>query len=203
MNSGFSMADVEKCLLQQTKTYQKGTPVVFATNRENELFFVYFFDNTFYIVKVEYANHAFRVVYDYRRMSFLLEEFQYCMLNPGVHARLRTMNAMVEFIVWPQMNYQGAGCTFSLDQSALYKRFVQYVDTYRMNINCSAAERKNDNGYLELFHAAREINAKDKERILDTVARGDINEAIRQIQASTGLGIADCKSIAETPYMFL
>lgn len=198
-----SVNDIERCLLQQTTSYQRGTPVITATNKENELFLIYYYTNTFYIVKVAYENSKLNVKYDYRRKHMGLEGFQYRMTENGVTALLKLVNVQVEFMIQPKVDYQGCGCNVVADQTSLYKQFVSYLDTYRENINSFAASARKENGYMELLQCVRKIKDADKKDICKSLDDGNVVEAIRQIQTHTGLGLADCKKIAENPYMYL
>ena len=198
-----SQEDIERCLLQQTTSYERDDPFITATNKENELFVIHFYDNTFYIVKVIYENDQLNVEHDYRRQNALLERFQYRIKRNNATAVLKLSNEDVEFIVQPKMDYQGSGYCVEVDQTDLYKEFVSYLDTYRDNINSSAAERKKETGYRELLQSAGEISDADKEEIWDLLDRDEKVMAIKLIQESTGLGLADCKKIADNPSMYL
>ena len=194
--------DFIKCLLQQTTSYQRGDKILVATGKEEELFLVYYFDNTFYIVKVAFVNGKLNVVYDYRRKSFLLEEFEYRIKEGEVTSRLKLANSEVEFTVKPKITYQG-DCEIIRNQTSQYKEFVVYLDTYRENINSCAMERRNEKGYRELILGITKISIPDRKAILTLIEEGNKNEAIKKIQEKTGLGLADCAKIADKPYMYL
>lgn len=196
-------SDFEKCLLQQTNSYSRGDAILVATSKENELFLINFYDNTFYIVKVAYENNRLNVVYDYRRKSFVLEEFQYRIRESSSTAMLKLMNSQVEFVVEPFVNYKDEKCTVVREQSGLYASFVSTLDTYRKNINESAMMRRNETGYAEVLQMIRSINADEKKKIWSMLDEGKKVEAIKVIQMNTGLGLADCKKIADNPYLYL
>lgn len=203
MFANLSGKDIEKCLIQQTTSYHRGEPFIIATNKEDELFFVHFYPNTFYIVKAAYENNKLNVKYDYRRKHFLLQGFQYRMLEDGVTAMLDLSDVQVEFIVHPKVNYRGSGCNIVVDQTELFEQFISYIDTYRDNINSFAESAQKKNDYSELLESARKIPEDDKKAIWKLLNDGNVPEAIRQIQAKTGLGLADCRKMAENPYMYL
>lgn len=198
-----SMEEVESCLLQQTTTYQRGTPIIIATNNQNDLLLIYYFENTFYIVKVVYENNNLNIICDYRKKSLLLEEFQYRITNHNVTATLKLMNEQVEFVVTPQIEYCGHGCKVYVNQEAFYGQFVACIDKYRENINVSAMMRKQESGYLELLEVVRCISDKDRIDIFCSLDEGQKVQAIQQIKECTGLKLGDCKKIADNPYMYL
>ena len=198
-----SVDDLERCMLQQTTSYRRGCPIILATNKENELFLIHYYPNTFYIFKVVYENDKLNVVYDYRRRNPVFEGFQYRIDQDSATATLKLRNAQVEFIVRPETNYHGSGCSAVGDQTPLYNQFVSYLDTYRENINSTVAMMRKETSYLELLQAARQISDDDKQKIFALLDKGDDLEAIRQIRDQTGLGLADCKKIADSPYMYL
>lgn len=197
-----SEEDLEQCLSQQTKSFQCGSAILVANGKENELFLIHYFSNTFFIVKVAYENNKLNVIYDYRRKSFLLEEFQYRIRKDGVTAMLKLMNSQVEFTVKPKVNYRGE-CEIIRNQSAMYDEFLGYLNTYRKNINVEAMNRRREKGYLELISAVCKISIPDRQVIFGLLDENKKNEAIKQIQEKTGLGLADCVKIAESPYMYL
>lgn len=197
-----SEEDLEQCLSQQTTSFQCGSAILVAIGKEDELFLIHYFSNTFYIVKVAYENSKLNVIYDYRRKSFLLEEFQYRIMEDGVTAILKLTNSEVEFTVKAQVNYQGE-CEIVRNQVAMYEEFLANLDTYRKNINGAAMERRKEKGYLELISAVCKISIADRKVIFGLLDENRKNEAIKQIQQKTGLGLADCVKIAESPYMYL
>lgn len=198
-----SADDLERCMLQQTTSYQRGCPIILATNKENELFLIHYYPNTFFIFKVVYENNKLNVVYDYRRRNPVFEGFQYQVNRDSAIATLKLRNAQVEFIVRPKTDYHGSGCSAVGDQTPLYNQFVSYLDTYRENINTTVAMRGKETSYLELLQAVRKISDDDKRNIFALLDKGDNMEAIKQIRERTGLGLADCKKIADSPYMYL
>lgn len=195
--------EIERCLLQETTNYERNIPVVVATNKENELFLIYYYPNTFYIVKVAYTNNKLSVIHDYRRKSFVLEGFQYRKTDMGVMAALQLMKEQVEFVVQPKMDFSCFGCNVIFEQIPLYNQFVSYLNTYRKNINESAMMRKNENGYMDLVHSVEKMSEEEKKSILTLLDEGNSIEAMRQLQASTGLGLADCKKVTDNPYLYL
>lgn len=198
-----SVDDLERCMLQQTTSYKRGCPIILATNKENDLFLIHYFDNTFFIVKVVYENDKLNVVYDYRRKNPVMDEFWYRIDEKGVTATLKFLNDQVEFVVTPTTNYCGSGCRAMGDQTGLYNQFVSYLSTYRKNINSASAMRRNEKSYIELYQAAGKMSDENKRYVFDLLAKGNSTEAIKQIQKDTGLGLADCKKIADSPYMYL
>ena len=42
-----SQEDIERCLLQQTTSYERDDPFITATNKENELFVIHFYDRKY------------------------------------------------------------------------------------------------------------------------------------------------------------
>lgn len=201
-NESLSDKDFIKCLSQQTNSYQRDSKILVATGKEEELFLVHYFDNTFYIVKVAFENEKLNVIYDYRRKSFLLEEFEYRIKEDGITARLKLANSEVEFTVKPQITYQGK-CEIIRNQASQYREFSSYLDTYRNNINSCAMERRNEKGYLELISVITKVSMEDRKAILALLEEKNKNEAIRKIQEKTGLGLSDCAKIADKPYMYL
>lgn len=202
-NVRLSEDDLERCLLQQTTSYERGKAILAATNKENELFLIHYYDNTFFIVKTAYENNKLNVVCDYRRKSFILEEFQYHIYDNSATAMLKLLNTQVDFTVTPQIEYHGDGCELIRNQSAIYDEFVSYLDRYRENINSSAMMRRNENDYSDLTQATRKISHEERKAIFTLLDEGNQIEAIKQIQKLTGLGLADCKKIADSPYMYL
>lgn len=194
--------DFIKCLSQQTTSYERDSKFLVATGKAEELFLVNYFDNTFYIVKVAFTNGKLNVIYDYRRKSFLLEEFEYRIKGDEVTARLKLANSEVEFTVKPKITYQGE-CEIIRNQASQYEEFSYYLDTYRKNINSSAMERRNEKGYMELISAVTKISMADRKAIIALIEEKNKNEAIRKIQEKTGLGLADSAKIADKPYMYL
>lgn len=93
--------------------------------------------------------------------------------------------------------------TSEINQTQLNKQFASNFDTYRENINPSAASARNENGCTELLQCVRKIKDEDKKVIWKLLDNGRFVEAIRQIQIHTGLGLADCKKIADNPHMYL
>lgn len=202
-NVKLSEADLERCLLQQTSSYQRGNAILAATGKENELFLIHYYDNTFFIVKVGFENNKLTVLYDYRRKSFVLEEFQYHICANYATAMLRLLNSQVEFTVKPQLEYYGNGCELIRNQSDIYDEFVGYLDTYRENINSSAMMRQKENDYSDITQKTREISHEERKAIFALLDDGMQIEAIRKIQQLTGLGLADCKKIADSPHFYL
>lgn len=198
-----SVKETERCLLQQTTSYRRGTPIITATNEENDLFLIYYYPNTFYIVKVAYVNNKLSIMYDYRRKNPIFEEFQFKKTDNCVTAMLRFMNTQVTFIVQPKIDCRSYGYNTVLNQTPLYNQFVSYLDTYRENINSDAMLRRKENSYLDLLQSVRRISDTDKKTIFRMLDEGNSMEAIKKIQACTGLGLADCKKIADSPYMYL
>ena len=198
-----SVDDLEDCMLQQTTSYSRGCPIILATNKANDLFLIHYLNNTFFIVKVVYENGKLNIIYDYRRENPVMDEFQYCINANSVTATLKFFNTQVEFVVTPTTNYHGSGCMAVFDQRGLYNQFVSYLSIYRENINTATAMRRKDNSYLELYHTVSKMSNDSKRYIFDLLDKGDSLEAIKQIQKYSGLGLADCKKIAESPYMYL
>ena len=194
--------DFVKCLSQQTTSYERDSKILVATGKAEEVYLVNYFSNTFYIVKVAFQNGRLNVIYDYRRKSFLLEEFEYRIKEDGVTARLKLANSEVEFMIKPKITYQGE-CEIIRNQAPQYREFMAYLDTYRQNINSSAMERRNEKGYMELILAVSKVSRGDREVIFNLIEGNNKNEAIRKIQEKTGLGLADCAKIADSPYMYL
>ncbi len=197
------MKEAVDCLLSQTTSYKRDMPILFATNDQNELLFLYFVPNTFFIVKANYENGKLKIGYDFRKKHPLLERFQYRKKGDGVSAALRLRGAEVKFTICPNFSYQGMGCTVEMDQTSIYQEFLQYIDVYREHINEAGEMLNHQNGYLELSKSVRKIKADDKREIWELLEDGNSPEAIRRIQSATGLGIADCKKIADSPYMYL
>lgn len=197
------MKETVDCLLSQTTSYTRDMPVLFATNDQNELLFLYFVPNTFFVVKANYENGKLKIGYDFRKKHPMLESFQYRNRGDCVNATLKLRGAEVKFTTCPKFSYQGMGCMVETDQTSIYQQFLQYIDVYREHINEAGEMLNHQNGYLELSRSVRKIKADDKREIWELLENGNSPEAIRRIQSATGLGIADCKKIADSPYMYL
>lgn len=195
--------DAQNCLLQQTTTYQRDCPVLFATNAQNELFLVYFFRNTFYIVKAEYREGKLCVAYDYRKKHPSFKGFEYQRTDKCVTAVLHLHGADVEFTLNPYLNYHGMGCRISANQSSPYTEYMDHIEVYYKNINetVEMLQQRPDDG--ELLEKTKQISRKEKREIWDLINKGDTLTAIKLIRETTGLGLAECKKIAENPYRYL
>lgn len=194
--------DLETCLLQQTVSYRRGEPILVATGAENELFLIHYYSNTLYIMKVAYQNGKLNVIHDYRRKTLILQELLYNFNEQGVNAKLTFRVESVEFFVQPKVNCQVAGCKIVRDQEILYKQFASRLEAYRQTIRITEEMRTKKNGYTELADATRKISDEDKNEI-HNLLKNDNLEAIKLIQRTTGLGLADCKKIADNPHLYL
>ena len=193
-----SFKDVENCLLQQTTSYDRGTPFLFGSNDKNELFLIYFYPNTFFIVKVVCQNNKFNVVYDYRAKHELMENFDYHKKKNQINATLEFSNASVDFSVDANVSYAGSGCRFTCDQSAELEKFASYLDTYKHNIREGAKiTNRKDAGYFELKKVMKDVPENDKIRIKQLLEMGHEIDAIKMIQKCSGLGLSECKKIAD------
>lgn len=146
-----SAYEMERCLLQQTPSYQRGTPVIAATNEKNELFLIYYMPVTFYIVKVTSdKDNKLNVVCDYRRRSKFVESFEYKMTDAGISAKLKLIYDTVEFTVEPKLDCRPWGVNAYLNQTPLYNQFAGLIESYREKINSAAMMMKNENGYTDI-----------------------------------------------------
>lgn len=199
-----SAYEMERCLLQQTPSYQRGTPVIAATNEKNEIFLIYYMPITFYIVKVTSdKENKLTVVCDYRRKSKVVESFEYKMTDDGISAKLKLMYDTVEFTVGPKLDCRPWGVNAYLNQTPLYNQFAGFLESYREKINTTAMMMKNENGYTDIIQHTKKINDEDKKEIFKLLDAGHKAEAARLIQARSGLGIVDVMKVAENPYMYL
>lgn len=189
--------DAQNCLLQQTTTYQRDCPVLFATNAQNELFLVYFFRNTFYIVKAEYREGKLCVAYDYRKKHPSFKGFEYQRTDKCVTAVLHLHGADVEFTLNPYLNYHGMGCRISANQSGPYTEYMDHIEVYYKNINETVEMLQQRPDDEELMEKTKQISREEKREIWELINKGDTLTAIKLIRETTGLGLAECKKIAE------
>ncbi len=199
-----SAYEMERCLLQQTPYYQRGTPVIAGTNEMNEIFLIYYMPVTFYIVKVTSdKDNKLNVVCDYRRRSKVMESFEYKMTDDGISAKLKLVYDTVEFTVEPKLDCRPWGVNAYLNQAPLYNQFAGLIESYREKINTAAMMMKHENGYTDILQHTKKINDEDKQEIFKLLDAGNKAEAARLIQARSGLGIVDVMKVAENPYMYL
>lgn len=133
----------------------------------------------------------------------MLESFQYRNWGERVTATLKLRGIEVDFTLQPKFEYHGMGCMVSVNQTSLYLEFLDYIDVYREHINEAGAMLNNEMSYLDLLKNVQEISDEDKKSIWALLDKGDSLEVLRRIQSITGLGLADCKKIADNPYMYL
>lgn len=198
-----SLKDAENCLLQQTTSYRRDYPILFASNDKNELLLVYYVSNTFYIAKAACEKGKLNISYDFRRKHPTLESFQYRNWRDRVTATLKLRGIEIDFTLQPKFQYHGMGCVVLIDQTSCYQQFLEYIDVCREHINEAGAMRKKETGYLDILKNVQKLSEEDKKEIWNLLDKEDSLEAIRRIQTGTGLGLADCKKIADNPYMYL
>ncbi len=198
-----SLKDAQNCLLQQTTSYQRDCPILFATNEQNELFLVFYFSNTFYIVKAEYADGKLKVAYDYRKKHPALTGFKYTKEKERVVAILSMHGAKVEFTSQANFKYHGMGCKVSVNQVSAYTDFMDHIEVYHKNINETVEILNHRPDDQELLEKTKKISREDNKAIWELLNKGDTLAAIKMIRETTGLGLAECKKIAENPYRYL
>ncbi len=198
-----SLKDAQNCLLQQTTSYQRDCPILFATNEQNELFLVFYFRNTFYIVKAEYADGKLKVVYDYRKKHPALTGFEYTKEKERVVAILSMHGAKVEFTSQEYFNYHGMGCEVSVNQVSAYTDFMDHIEVYYKNINETVEMLNHRPDDQELLENTKKISREDNKVVWELLNKGDTLAAIKMIRETTGLGLAECKKIADNPYRYL
>ena len=203
-NDFLSAYEMERCLLQQTTWYRRGTPIVAGTNKDNELFLIAYSPKMFDIVKVEYdeKNHL-KLVYDYRKNNVLYEELKYSIDNQCLLAELRLTKDKVSFMIFAKMDCRPWGLSAYLDQKPLYDRISGYFSTYQESIATMVALHYKKNDYSDLLQYTKKISDDDKKKIFELVNDGNNLEAIKLVRELTGLGLADAKKIGENPYMYL
>ncbi len=203
-NDFLSVHEMENCLLQQTTRYKRGMPIVAATNKENELFLVYFVSNFFDIVKVKYdANGKLNVIYDYRKNNFLSKELKYEMSNQCITAELRMARDVVSFIIYAKLDCSPWGYSAYLDQTLLFNQISSNFKRYQDGIASYAAEHDKKNDYGDLLQYTKKISEEDKKKIFDLIDADNRTEAAKMIRELTGLGLPDAIKIGNNPHMYL
>lgn len=191
--------EMERCLLQQTPNYKRGTHILFAFNENNEFFLIYFMPITFYVVKVIFEEEkGLRVVYDYRRQHNLFEELIYEVNVEDMHIALKVWNRETfGFTVPKVLDFKPWGLNESLNQSAYYNEFAAYIGSYQSKITEYVNLITKENTCEDILKITKKISDEDKKEIIGFLEAGDKANAMRKIQACTGLGLKDVATIAE------
>lgn len=198
-----SVKEAQNCLLQQTTSYQRDCPILFATNAQNELFLVYYFQNTFYISKAEYGNGKLTITYDYRRKHPGLKGFEYRNEGGRVTATLSLHGAEVEFVLQSDFEYHGMGCTVLVNQTEFYADFMKHIEVYHKNINGTSEMLSHKPDHQELLEKTKKMSSKEKEEVQELLEQGKPLEAIKKLRDATGLGLAECKRIVDNHHLYL
>lgn len=110
---------------------------------------------------------------------------------------LHLHGADVEFTLKPYLNYHGMGCRISANQSGPYTEYMDYIDVYYKNINETVEMLRQRPDDEELMEKTKQISREAKREIWELINKGDTITAIKLIRETTGLGLAECKKIAE------
>lgn len=105
----------------------------------------------------------------------------------------------------------------NLYQKEEAKAFRELVENWTAEINAgmstdnhvdeksreTTATGQNENHYEDILKHTQKISSEDKKEIFRLLKEGNKAEAMRRIQAGSGLGLADVVKVAENPNMYL